>query len=60
MYSWCNTVLSYRTNMEDLREKTHTQHYERFRSERLVQMGFADMGADNEPVRYCVKKIEYM
>ena len=46
--------------MEDLREKTHTQHYERFRSERLVQMGFADMGADNEPVRYCVKKIEYM
>ena len=39
------------TNMEDLREKTHTMHYERFRAQRLVQMGFADKGADNQPVR---------
>ncbi|XP_064404779.1 septin-2-like isoform X2 [Halichondria panicea] len=53
-----------RTNMEDLREKTHTQHYERFRSERLVQMGFADMGADNEPVSlqetYEAKRVEHI
>ncbi len=52
MYSSVYTVVSHRTNMEDLREKTHTQHYELFRSQRLVQMGFADMGADSEPVRY--------
>ena len=38
-----------RTNMEDLRETTHTKHYEVFRRERLVQMGFADT-VDDRPV----------
>ena len=37
--------------MEDLREKTHTQHYELYRQKRLQEMGFADMSADNRPVR---------
>jgi septin family protein len=37
--------------MEDLREKTHTEHYEIFRRRRLQEMGFADKGADNQPVR---------
>ena len=40
------------TNMEDLREKTHTEHYEIFRRRRLQEMGFADTGEDNRPVRY--------
>lgn len=39
-----------RTNMEDLREKTHTEHYEIFRRRRLQEMGFADTGEDNQPV----------
>lgn len=39
-----------RTNMEDLREKTHSVHYELFRHNRLCQMGFADVTADNKPV----------
>jgi len=37
--------------MEDLREKTHTQHYELYRQKRLQEMGFSDMSADNRPVR---------
>lgn len=36
--------------MEDLREKTHSQHYELYRQSRLQQMGFADKTADNRPV----------
>ena len=43
-----------RTNMEDLRETTHTKHYEVFRRERLVQMGFADT-VDDRPVRYVAR-----
>lgn len=39
-----------RTNMEDLREKTHSQHYELYRRNRLQEMGFADKTADNRPV----------
>jgi septin 6/8/11 len=38
-----------RTNMEDLKESTHTKHYEMFRRERLHQRGFADT-MDNRPV----------
>ncbi len=37
--------------MEDLREKTHTQHFELYRQKRLQEMGFSDMSADNRPVR---------
>ena len=53
-----------RTNMEDLRETTHYEHYELFRKNRLQEMGFADSTADNRPVRlYDViekKRIEHM
>lgn len=56
--------MALRTNMEDLREKTHTMHYERFRSQKLVQMGFADKGADNQPVSlqetYEAKRTEHV
>ena len=40
------------TNMEDLCEKTHSQHYELYRRRRLAEMGFADKTADNKPVRW--------
>lgn len=39
------------TNMEDLKDQTHTQHYECYRSNRLQKLGFSDMGPDNRPVR---------
>lgn len=41
-----------RTNMEDMREKTHTKHYELYRKRRLEQMGFSDVDADNKPVSF--------
>lgn len=31
-----------RTNMQDLIEKTHTKHYELYRYNRLIEMGFSD------------------
>jgi len=31
-----------RTNMEDLRDTTHSKHYEVYRKDRLQQMGFSD------------------
>jgi len=34
-----------RTNMEDLRDQTHSKHYELYRKERLQQMGFTDENA---------------
>lgn len=43
-----------RTNMEDMREKTHTRHYELYRQKRLEQMGFTDVDSDNKPVSVCV------
>ncbi|GAB6020473.1 Septin-6 [Chamberlinius hualienensis] len=39
-----------RTNMEDMREQTHTRHYELYRRVRLEQMGFSDVDSDNKPV----------
>lgn len=39
-----------RTNMEDMREKTHTKHYELYRQKRLEQMGFTDVDSENKPV----------
>ena len=36
-----------RTNMFDLLEKTHNKHYELFRRNRLVEMGFADCSSIN-------------
>lgn len=36
-----------RTNMYDLIEKTHYKHYELFRRNRLIEMGFADCNTVN-------------
>ncbi|KAH8258244.1 hypothetical protein KR038_008498 [Drosophila bunnanda] len=41
-----------RTNMEDLRELTHTRHYELFRQRRLQQLGFVDVDSNNQPVPF--------
>jgi len=41
-----------RTNMEDMREKTHMRHYELYRKKRLEQMGFSDVDAENKPVSF--------
>ncbi|XP_058134310.1 septin-10 isoform X2 [Dasypus novemcinctus] len=38
------------TNMEDLREQTHTRHYELYRRCKLEEMGFKDTGPENKPV----------
>ncbi|XP_057605005.1 septin-14 [Hippopotamus amphibius kiboko] len=52
------------TNMEDLKEQTHTRHYERYRRSKLQKMGFTDVGPDNEPVSfqeiYEVKRQEFL
>ena len=37
-----------RTNMEDLREMTHSRHYEVYRQSKLAEMGFSG----NESMRY--------
>ncbi len=36
-----------RTNMQDLIEKTHFKHYELFRRNRLIDMGFSDSNSIN-------------
>uniref|UniRef100_T1J4P3 Septin n=1 Tax=Strigamia maritima TaxID=126957 RepID=T1J4P3_STRMM len=41
-----------RTNMEDMREQTHTRHYELYRRVHLEQMGFSDVDADNKPISF--------
>ncbi|XP_054262902.1 septin-2 [Macrosteles quadrilineatus] len=41
-----------RTNMEDMREKTHIKHYELYRKKRLEQMGFTDVDAENKPISF--------
>ncbi|CAD6208138.1 GSCOCG00010398001-RA-CDS [Cotesia congregata] len=41
-----------RTNMEDMREKTHCRHYELYRKKRLEQMGFSDVDHDNKPISF--------
>ncbi|KAI2545969.1 septin 14 [Homo sapiens] len=40
------------TNMENLKEKTHTQHYECYRYQKLQKMGFTDVGPNNQPVSF--------
>ncbi|XP_075384667.1 septin-14 [Tenrec ecaudatus] len=40
------------TNMEDLKEHTHTQHYQRYRCHRLTKMGFTDVGPNNQPLSF--------
>ncbi|CAG7831590.1 unnamed protein product [Allacma fusca] len=49
-----------RTNMEDMREQTHSKHYELYRKTRLEQMGFSDVDSDNKPMSFqqtCEKKM---
>ncbi|OCT88563.1 hypothetical protein XELAEV_18017192mg [Xenopus laevis] len=41
-----------RVNMEDLREQTHTRHYELYRRCKLEEMGFKDNDPDTQPFRY--------
>lgn len=38
--------------MEDMREKTHTRHYELYRQKRLEEMGFSDVDSDNKPISF--------
>ncbi|XP_055100727.1 septin-10-like isoform X1 [Symphalangus syndactylus] len=38
------------TNTEDLREQTHTRHYELYRRCKLEEMGFTDVGPENKLV----------
>ncbi|ELR61231.1 Septin-10, partial [Bos mutus] len=38
------------TNMEDLRDQTHTRHYELYRRRKLEEMGFMDVGPENQPL----------
>lgn len=40
-----------RVNMEDLREQTHTRHYELYRRCKLEEMGFKDTDPDSQPFR---------
>ncbi|MEE6470375.1 hypothetical protein FKM82_008947 [Ascaphus truei] len=41
------------TNMEDLRDQTHSRHYELYRRCKLEEMGFQDnMGPGEKPVRF--------
>uniref|UniRef100_A0A8C5KJQ5 Septin 14 n=1 Tax=Jaculus jaculus TaxID=51337 RepID=A0A8C5KJQ5_JACJA len=40
------------TNMEDLKEQTHTYLYESYRSNKLQKLGFTDVGPDNQPVSF--------
>ena len=39
------------TNMADLREQTHARHYDLYRRCKLEEMGFADVGPVNKPLR---------
>ncbi len=39
-------------NMEDLREQTHTRHYELYRRCKLEEMGFRDTDPESKPVRW--------
>uniref|UniRef100_A0A1B0FL29 Septin n=1 Tax=Glossina morsitans morsitans TaxID=37546 RepID=A0A1B0FL29_GLOMM len=41
-----------RTNMEDMREQTHTKHYELYRRKRLGEMGFGDVEMNTKPVSF--------
>jgi len=58
--AWCCKIDLHllRTNMEDLREKTHEIHYQLYRSNRMTSMGFSDVSADNKPIR-CAASLFY-
>lgn len=44
------------TNMEDLRDQTHTRHYELYRRRKLEEMGFMDVGPENQPLRWAASQ----
>ncbi|ETE70588.1 Septin-11, partial [Ophiophagus hannah] len=44
-----------RVNMEDLREQTHSRHYELYRRCKLEEMGFKDTDPDSKPFRWVSK-----
>ena len=46
-----------RVNMEDLREQTHTRHYELYRRCKLEEMGFKDTDPDCKPFRYDLRPL---
>ncbi|XP_036431743.1 septin 10 [Colossoma macropomum] len=51
-------------NMEDLREQTHTRHYELYRRCQLEEMGFKDTDSESKPVSlqqtYELKRQEFL
>ncbi|XP_031414307.1 septin 10 isoform X1 [Clupea harengus] len=51
-------------NMEDLREQTHTRHYELYRRCKLEEMGFKDTNPESKPVSlqetYEAKRQEFL
>ncbi|CDQ67558.1 unnamed protein product [Oncorhynchus mykiss] len=51
-------------NMEDLREQTHTRHYELYRRCKLEEMGFTDTNPESKPVSlqetYEAKRHEFL
>ncbi|KAF7702389.1 septin-8-A-like isoform X1 [Silurus meridionalis] len=53
-----------RVNMEDLREQTHTRHYELYRRCKLEEMGFKDPETDMQPFSlqetYVAKRREFV
>ncbi|KAI4889476.1 hypothetical protein NFI96_015246, partial [Prochilodus magdalenae] len=53
-----------RVNMEDLREQTHTRHYELYRRCKLEEMGFKDSDTDTQPFSlqevYVAKRREFV
>ncbi|XP_067103395.1 septin-8-A-like isoform X2 [Osmerus mordax] len=53
-----------RVNMEDLREQTHTRHYELYRRCKLEEMGFKDTDPDSQPFSlqetYVTKRKEFL
>merc|ERR1712168_743845 len=49
-----------RTNMEDLRESTHFQHYELYRQCKLQEMGFVDDESMTFQENYEHKRIEHL
>jgi len=44
-----------RVNMEDLREKTHTRHYELYRRSKLAEMGF--VGGTDDTKNFSLREI---
>ncbi|XP_066525879.1 septin-8-A-like isoform X2 [Hoplias malabaricus] len=53
-----------RVNMEDLREQTHSRHYELYRRCKLEEMGFKDSDTDSQPFSlqdvYVAKRREFL